>query len=428
MPTIKQGETKNDFVSRCIPIVLNDGTAQDNNQAVAVCNSMYEQQKKDMQKNDEKEKMKLETVDLDNIEIFEVGKWKGIRFDERDLDEAINNYKNKVLEPYINLDHNPGLTKTTKDFFKVMSLGFVSNLWRKGKKLMANFKQVPKLIGELIQSGALKQRSVEWWLKYKHANGKVYKNVLEFVTYHGANGVPALSTLADIPKIFKDYENEYKKESIEQSNDDEKIVIEFKETEEKPMSKIEVEKNEYDGLLKLKSDYVSLQNENNELKEKVEETEKKVEETEKEVEEVKKENEELTEKVEEAEKAKEEDIKTEAKNFVEKLIEDKKILPKFKDDKIEEYIEKYSDPEKLEKFKDFHNNLGDVINFGEITKDGEGKEVEFKHEDFKPGDETEMHKNAHEAIQAQIKKKGYKGADAYTKAMADLNLIPGGTD
>ena len=43
MPEPKPNETQKDFVSRCIPIVLEEGTAKDNNQAVAICNSMYEQ-------------------------------------------------------------------------------------------------------------------------------------------------------------------------------------------------------------------------------------------------------------------------------------------------------------------------------------------------------------------------------------------------
>ena len=43
MPTPNEGESQKDFVSRCIPIVLEDGTAEDNDQAVAVCNSMWEQ-------------------------------------------------------------------------------------------------------------------------------------------------------------------------------------------------------------------------------------------------------------------------------------------------------------------------------------------------------------------------------------------------
>lgn len=42
MPKPRANETEQEFVSRCIPIVLDDGTAQDNEQAAAVCYSMWE--------------------------------------------------------------------------------------------------------------------------------------------------------------------------------------------------------------------------------------------------------------------------------------------------------------------------------------------------------------------------------------------------
>ncbi len=41
MPTVKEGESEKDFVSRCIPVVLKEGTAKDQSQAAAICHSMY---------------------------------------------------------------------------------------------------------------------------------------------------------------------------------------------------------------------------------------------------------------------------------------------------------------------------------------------------------------------------------------------------
>jgi len=43
MPTPRRDETRDEFIARCIPIVLEEGTAQSNAQAVAVCNSMYDE-------------------------------------------------------------------------------------------------------------------------------------------------------------------------------------------------------------------------------------------------------------------------------------------------------------------------------------------------------------------------------------------------
>jgi hypothetical protein len=47
MPTPRKGETESDFVTRCIPVVLDDGTAKDTKQATAICFSMYAQAKKE---------------------------------------------------------------------------------------------------------------------------------------------------------------------------------------------------------------------------------------------------------------------------------------------------------------------------------------------------------------------------------------------
>ena len=46
MPKPKTDESEKEFVSRCIPIVLKEGTAKDNSQAVAICHSLYQQHQK----------------------------------------------------------------------------------------------------------------------------------------------------------------------------------------------------------------------------------------------------------------------------------------------------------------------------------------------------------------------------------------------
>ena len=42
MPTPQPDETHDEFIHRCIPVVLNDGTADDDAQAVAICNSIWD--------------------------------------------------------------------------------------------------------------------------------------------------------------------------------------------------------------------------------------------------------------------------------------------------------------------------------------------------------------------------------------------------
>ena len=43
MPNPNEGESHDDFIERCIPMVMDEGTAEDNDQAVAICNSMWEE-------------------------------------------------------------------------------------------------------------------------------------------------------------------------------------------------------------------------------------------------------------------------------------------------------------------------------------------------------------------------------------------------
>jgi hypothetical protein len=50
MPNPRPNESKADFVSRCIPEVLAEGTAKDSAQATAICYSMYEEHKKSLLK------------------------------------------------------------------------------------------------------------------------------------------------------------------------------------------------------------------------------------------------------------------------------------------------------------------------------------------------------------------------------------------
>ena len=54
MPKPKKGETKNDFISRCIPIILEDGTTQNQKQAVAICYSIWRREGEDDPEDDPK--------------------------------------------------------------------------------------------------------------------------------------------------------------------------------------------------------------------------------------------------------------------------------------------------------------------------------------------------------------------------------------
>ena len=46
MPSPSKGESRSKFVNRCVSIVLDDGTAETSEQAVAVCHSLYYEHEK----------------------------------------------------------------------------------------------------------------------------------------------------------------------------------------------------------------------------------------------------------------------------------------------------------------------------------------------------------------------------------------------
>jgi len=48
MPTPNSTETQQEFISRCIPVVINEGTARNTAQAYAICRSFWDREQKDL--------------------------------------------------------------------------------------------------------------------------------------------------------------------------------------------------------------------------------------------------------------------------------------------------------------------------------------------------------------------------------------------
>lgn len=70
MPTPKKGEKREAFVRRCIPIVLDEGTAEDGSQAAAICHSMFDNRKNKMSDDDIRETAKAMVADESNKKFF----------------------------------------------------------------------------------------------------------------------------------------------------------------------------------------------------------------------------------------------------------------------------------------------------------------------------------------------------------------------
>jgi len=407
IPKPKQNENKNDFISRCMANNTMVKEYSEEKQRFAICNNQFKGEnmkigeiidfnKLNLDKksqnddviNDKKENMKLEIKNMKGVEIFQIGNWKGFDFTDSDLDEMIKNFENQVIEPYITIDHNEKATSQFKDALKAMSLGFVENLYKVGNKLVADFKQVPKTIAELIEAGALKKKSVELYRNFIHANGKRFKNVLQGVTFHGANGTPAITTLSDFVALYKN-ESILQKESNE--NNSEIITIDFQNIKkENKMDIIEIKKSEYDELIKMKSS-------NSDKDSQIENFKNKLASLTTENENLKKEKINLETFKKEVEENKKITNKKEADDYVTLKIQEGKILPKFKDKYTSDYIRcKNENENSLNLFKEDIESREKILNLGENATGNEMPDIT----NFKGDDPDEVQK----AIDLLIKK------------------------
>lgn len=111
MPMPKKGEKKKDFMDRCIPMVLEEGTAEDDSQANAMCSSMWEDGKKEkesaMATKDESKRSWYEIkAKADKSEIWlydEIGKnWFGEGIGAKEFLAEINAIKSPHIDMHIN--------------------------------------------------------------------------------------------------------------------------------------------------------------------------------------------------------------------------------------------------------------------------------------------------------------------------------------
>jgi hypothetical protein len=155
-------------------------------------------------------KEKLETVDIEDVEILAPGTWHSstgvTTFEDKDLDEIVASFEeikgNKEVnyEPPVKLGHSASQKLLQEDGYP--AAGWVSSLKKVGNKLLASFVGVPKKIAELIEAGAYKKVSSEIYTAYE-IGGKKYGKALKAVSLLGAD-IPAVKTLNDIVAQYSD--------------------------------------------------------------------------------------------------------------------------------------------------------------------------------------------------------------------------------
>ena len=133
-------------------------------------------------------------------EVFSTGKWNGDIYTIADLDlmvDAFHETKDK-FKPYIKLGHDPKQTLLQSD--GLPSAGWVTNIYRKGKKLLADISDIPDKIYQLVKNKSYPYVSSEvfWDISIE---GKQFSRMLAGVALLGAD-MPAVTCLDDFISLY----------------------------------------------------------------------------------------------------------------------------------------------------------------------------------------------------------------------------------
>jgi len=147
----------------------------------------------------------METVGIPGVEIIRIGRWNGREYTGADLDAMVGAFH--ALRGVYNvpgkLGHNDEQQLLASD--GLPAAGWVTNLYRKGSTLLADFADVPRKVADLIKANAYRSRSCEIWFNAAF-EGTVYPAVLKAVSWLGEDA-PAVSSLDDIVALYHDDQN-----------------------------------------------------------------------------------------------------------------------------------------------------------------------------------------------------------------------------
>lgn len=205
----------------------------------------------------EKAKKTAKYAELE-MEIFAVGTWNGDEYSEEDLDKMVESFNAIGLtevKPYLKLGHNEEqeLAKSSGFFNDGMpAMGWMDSLKKVGNKLFAHFRDVPRVIAELVERGGYKRVSSEiYWDYVSDVSKGFYDYVVKAVALLGGN-TPAVTTLQDVLALYKqddsrksktyEYDKNFKKQEVLEMADKEKGVEDNMELEKQFESKLESQK------------------------------------------------------------------------------------------------------------------------------------------------------------------------------------------
>jgi len=136
---------------------------------------------------------------LDGVEIFATGTHNGDVFNEADLDEFVTSFGALDFKPPLKQGH-------MKDIPGLPALGYMDNVRRIGKKLVADFADIPTVVMDAIRRKSYNGISIETYNDFVRA-GKKYGKAIKAVALLGAD-IPAVAGLAPLSSLFDNDESE----------------------------------------------------------------------------------------------------------------------------------------------------------------------------------------------------------------------------
>lgn len=344
MPDLKPGESRNDWMKRCVPALVGEGREKD--QATAACSGMWE-------------KANFSEEEF-SVEVMSVGTWNDVTFKIKDLDEMAGNFNTlkDIVKPPIKLGH-------TEDKPGDPAFGWITGLKRTGEKLIAQVRNVPALLMDAIKAKRYRRVSSEVYFDYEY-NGKRYGKVLAALALLGAE-TPAVKDLKDLQAYLTQntIDGTYDKMVSFESSSEFIFTPNNKKEEGNMPSDIEKKLAEFSDKLAL------LTSENQALKEKIEQA--------------KKEKEKIEKEKTDLELARFEDKKkgtlAEFKTFCDERVKAGKMLPAQRDllfkDKAVNFTEEGEVAISTKLFKEFSELGGKILDESEKANSGEESSETF---------------------------------------------------
>jgi hypothetical protein len=131
---------------------------------------------------------------MKGVEVFAVGRWNGIEFTHADLSqmaEAFAKLKDVHKVP-LKFGHNAEQPVTDGK----PALGWVTDMYVRGSKLLADFDDVPDVVHKAIDKKLYRRVSIELSIGVKYKSDRL-PFVVDAVALLGAD-IPAVNTLADL--------------------------------------------------------------------------------------------------------------------------------------------------------------------------------------------------------------------------------------